>query len=157
MGGGTDGTSYNADGNPNVLELNRNDDGRNVDAYSDNPDNQWNDNGAFAFLVPATNEISNTPYLGSVCFSICPNHPPSMRPISSNLVEIVTYFSFQSILFPRVSRGGVSVYRVSELPGANRGVCPTLVKKPPLKQLQLFRYTTYQSAPQDYTDGCAVR
>ncbi len=36
--------------------------------------------------------FSNTPYLGSVCFSTCPNHPPNIRPISSNLSEIVTYF-----------------------------------------------------------------
>ena len=53
MGGGTDGISYNADGNPNVLGLNRNDDGRNVDANWDNPVNRWNVDGAFAFIVPA--------------------------------------------------------------------------------------------------------
>ena len=35
---------------------------------------------------------------GEFCFSTCPNHPPSIRPISSNLVEIVIYF-FVSIYF----------------------------------------------------------
>jgi hypothetical protein len=46
---------HNSDGNPNVLYSNRND-GSYVNANYDNPDNQWNDNGAFAFL--ATHFIS---------------------------------------------------------------------------------------------------
>jgi hypothetical protein len=54
-----DGVSYNSDGNPNVLNANRNDDGQWVNANWDNPDNQWNDNGAFAFVVPATFFISH--------------------------------------------------------------------------------------------------
>lgn len=56
---GIDGVSYNSDGNPNVLNANRNDDGQWVNANWDNPDNQWNDNGAFAFVVPATLFISH--------------------------------------------------------------------------------------------------
>lgn len=54
MGGGTEGASYISDGNPNVLNSNRNDDGQWLNANWDHPDNQWNDNGAFAFLVPET-------------------------------------------------------------------------------------------------------
>ena len=53
-GGGTDGAAHDSDGNPNVLNANRNDDGRWVNANWDKPDNQWNDDGAFAFLVPAS-------------------------------------------------------------------------------------------------------
>ena len=49
-----DGTSHISDGNPNVLNANRNGDGHWVNAYYGNPDNQWNDNGAFAFPVSAT-------------------------------------------------------------------------------------------------------
>lgn len=51
MGGGMDGKAYISDGNSNILELDRNDDGRQVNAYYDNPDNNWNDNGAFAVPV----------------------------------------------------------------------------------------------------------
>ena len=40
----------------------------------------------------ATNKISDTSYLGGVCFSVCPSQPPSIRPISLNLVEMATYF-----------------------------------------------------------------
>ena len=58
MGGGMDGDSHISDGNPNVLNANRDDDGQWVNTYWDNPDNQWNDNGAFAFPVPATFFIS---------------------------------------------------------------------------------------------------
>lgn len=59
MGSVIDGISYNSDGNPNVLNANRNDDGQCVNANWDNPDNQWNDNGAFAFVIPATLFISH--------------------------------------------------------------------------------------------------
>lgn len=51
MGSGKDGKAYVSDGNPNILESDRNDDGRQVNAYYDNPDNYWNDNGAFAVPV----------------------------------------------------------------------------------------------------------
>ena len=52
MGGDTDGKAYVSDGNPNVLNSNRNDDGQWLNSYWDNPDNEWDDNGAFAFPVP---------------------------------------------------------------------------------------------------------
>lgn len=51
MDSGTDGKAYISDGNPNILTTDRNDDGRQVNAYYDNPDNNWNDNGAFAVPV----------------------------------------------------------------------------------------------------------
>ena len=47
-----------SDGNPNVLNANRNDDGQWVNTYWDKLDNQWNDNGAFVFLVSAILFIS---------------------------------------------------------------------------------------------------
>jgi len=47
MSSGMGGASYNSDGDPNVLNANW-----------DHPDNRWNDNGAFAFLVPETLFIS---------------------------------------------------------------------------------------------------
>ena len=58
MSGETDGTPHFSDGDPNVLNSNRNDGGQWVNAYRDNPDNQWNDNGAFVFPVSETLFIS---------------------------------------------------------------------------------------------------
>ena len=52
MGSGKGGASHDSDGDPNVLNSDRNDDGQWLNANFDHPDNQWNDNGAFAFLVP---------------------------------------------------------------------------------------------------------
>ena len=48
-----------SDGNPNVLNANRNDDGRLVNANWDKPGNQWNDDGAFVFPVSANLFISH--------------------------------------------------------------------------------------------------
>ena len=52
--GDMDGVPHISDGDPNVLNANRNDDGRYVNAYNDNPSNQWDDDGAFAFPVLAS-------------------------------------------------------------------------------------------------------
>lgn len=41
-------------GDPNVLNAHRSGDGRLLGASWDHPDCHWNDNGAFAFLVPAS-------------------------------------------------------------------------------------------------------
>jgi hypothetical protein len=41
-----------ADGNPNLLSANRNDEGRWLNANWDNPDNRWNRDNGFAFAVP---------------------------------------------------------------------------------------------------------
>jgi len=63
MGGGIDERAYiltDADGNPNVLNSNRNDDGQWLNSNWDNPDNQWNDNGAFAFVLSANLFISRS-------------------------------------------------------------------------------------------------
>ena len=59
-GSGIDGALYATDsnGNPNVLNANRNDDGQWVNTYWDNPDNQWNDNGAFVFPLSESLFIS---------------------------------------------------------------------------------------------------
>ena len=72
MGGGNGGTSHNSDGDGNVLNANRNDDGRRVDADYVKPGNQWYDGGAFAFLVPATLFISPSSFDGGVLFFYLP-------------------------------------------------------------------------------------
>lgn len=68
MGGGTDGASHVSDGDPNVLNANRGDDSQWLNTNWDKPDNQWNDNGAFAFTVPATHFISR-PALAGLSFA----------------------------------------------------------------------------------------
>ena len=46
-----DDISRNSDGDPNLLNANRNDDGRWLNTYYDNPDNRWNRDNGFAFAV----------------------------------------------------------------------------------------------------------
>jgi len=41
----------NSDGNPNLLNANRNDDSDWLNAYWDNPDNKWNRDYGFAFSL----------------------------------------------------------------------------------------------------------
>jgi hypothetical protein len=41
-----------ANGNPHLLNSNRNDEGDWLNTNWANPDNNWNDNGAFAFGLP---------------------------------------------------------------------------------------------------------
>jgi hypothetical protein len=55
-----DGPLYvtDSDGNLNMLGVNRNDDGRWLNTYNGNPDNRWNREIGFVFLVPATHFIS---------------------------------------------------------------------------------------------------
>ena len=49
-----DDMSCNSDGDPNLLGANRNDDGRWLNAYYDNPDNRWSRGDGFAFAVSQT-------------------------------------------------------------------------------------------------------
>lgn len=51
-GGDLDSVPCNSDGDPNLLNSNRNDDGRWLNANYDRSDDKWNDNGGFAFVVP---------------------------------------------------------------------------------------------------------
>jgi hypothetical protein len=50
-GGGIGGISRNSDGDPNLLNANRYDDGQWLDTTYDNPDNRWNDSSGFAFAL----------------------------------------------------------------------------------------------------------
>jgi hypothetical protein len=43
--------SHNSDGDPNLLNVNRNDDDPWLNTTYDNPDNQWNRDNGFAFVV----------------------------------------------------------------------------------------------------------
>ena len=56
-GGGTEDTLYETDDDPNVLGANRNDDGQWLNAYNTKPDNRWNRENGFAFVVPQLSSI----------------------------------------------------------------------------------------------------
>jgi hypothetical protein len=45
------GIPRNFDGDPNLLNANRNDDGRWLNTTYDRPDNKWNHDSGFAFVV----------------------------------------------------------------------------------------------------------
>jgi len=57
-GGDIDGVVYISDGDPNLLSASRNDDGRNLNAYYDRPDNRWNRDNGFAFAVSQISRFS---------------------------------------------------------------------------------------------------
>ena len=59
MGGGIDDILCNSDGNPNLLSANRNDDGRRLNTYYDNPDNRWARESGFAFVVSQVSALSS--------------------------------------------------------------------------------------------------
>lgn len=100
MDSAMEGILHISDGNPNVLNANRNDDGRWLNANWDDPQNRWNDNGAFAFLVSATLFIS-PPARGSfVSRAVLATHlascqHPRFFPRAQRI------FSYQAICFPR--------------------------------------------------------
>ena len=93
-GGGVDGIPRVSDGNPNLLGVNRNDDGRWLNAYWDNPENRWNRESGFAFVVSQISSFLSNPYLvvGEFCFSSCPFQPPSILPASTSGSDNAIYF-----------------------------------------------------------------
>lgn len=50
-GGGNGGISRNSDGDPNLLNANRNDDSPWLNTTYDRPDNEWNRENGFAFVA----------------------------------------------------------------------------------------------------------
>ncbi len=67
-GGGRGGISYNSDGDPNLLSANRNDDGQRLNANYDKPDNRWNRNSGFAFVVAQLFSFLSLCFIGRVFF-----------------------------------------------------------------------------------------
>jgi hypothetical protein len=57
-----------SDDDLNLLNANRNDDGRWLNTYYDNPDNRWNRENGFAFVVSQLFSFS-LQFQGSFCFS----------------------------------------------------------------------------------------
>jgi hypothetical protein len=91
-GSGTGGISRISDGDPNLLNANRNDDGQWLNAYYDNPDNRWNRESGFAFAVSQISSFLSLYLMGELCFVSCPFHPPSILPASSSFTDSAMYF-----------------------------------------------------------------
>ena len=69
--GGAGGISRNSDGDPNLLNANRSDDGRWLNANYDRPDNRWNRDNGFAFVVSQLSSFLLSSFLGGVLFIRC--------------------------------------------------------------------------------------
>ena len=93
---GTDDVSYNSDGDPNLLNANRNDDGQWLNTNYDKPDNNWNQNSGFAFASGNSLYFSSFCILEEFsfasCFTNCPFQPPNILPTSSIFNDSAIYF-----------------------------------------------------------------
>lgn len=84
-----DGTPYSTDrdGNPNVFNVNRNDDGLWLDNNWAKPDNEWNPDNQFVFRL--RNYFFSVPPAAGRFFLLglfkLPFQPPNILPISSSL------------------------------------------------------------------------
>ena len=77
-----------SDGNLNVFNVNRNDDGKQwLNSSYGNPDNFWSARNRFVFL--RRNSFHFSPCLcgGEFCFVSWPFQPPGIRPTSSSLSD----------------------------------------------------------------------
>jgi len=105
MGGGLGDISRNSDGDPNLLNSNRNDDGQWLNTYYDKPDNKFNRENGFAFVIPQLFSFLLYLLVEEFCFVSCPFQPPSIRPISLIFSDIVKYFLLSSdLVSQRISR-----------------------------------------------------
>lgn len=67
-GGVPDDILRSSDGDLNLLNANRNDEGRWLNAYYDNPDNRWNRENGFAFVLSQLSSFLPRLYGGGVLF-----------------------------------------------------------------------------------------
>jgi hypothetical protein len=67
-GSGTEDILYDSDGDPNLLDVNRNGGGRWLNAYYDNPDNRWDRDDGFAFVVSQLSSFLSLLFVGKVLF-----------------------------------------------------------------------------------------
>lgn len=91
-GGDTDDVLYNSDGDLNLLNANRNDNGQWLNTYYDNPDNRWNRDNGFVFVISQLSLFLLYFLVEEFCFVSCPFHPPSIRPISFSFSDNIKYF-----------------------------------------------------------------
>lgn len=92
-------TNTDSDGNPNVFNVERNDDGnRWLNTNWANPDDQWNLDNRIVFRLRNSLHFSLAYLVGEFCFVSCPFHPPSILPISANFSDKAIYFLVSSDL-----------------------------------------------------------
>jgi len=98
-GGGRDGTLYITDsgGNLKVFNVEHNDNGQWLNSNNGNPDNVWNPDNQWVFVLPR-NLLHFSPLWGEFCFCSWPLHPPSILPTSSIFTESAMYFLLSSDL-----------------------------------------------------------
>jgi len=87
-----DDTSRNSDGDPKLLNVNRNDDGSWLNTNYDKPDNKWNRDNGFAFVVSQLSSFLLYLPVEEFCFISWPFQPPNIRPISLIFSDMARYF-----------------------------------------------------------------
>lgn len=80
-----------SDGNLNVFNVEHNDNGLWLNSNNGNPDNVWNPDNRWAFVLPR-NLLHFSLLSGEFCFCNWPFHPPSILPISFIFIETAMYF-----------------------------------------------------------------
>ena len=89
-----------SDGNPNIFDVEHDDNGRWLNDNYGDPDNFWNGNNRFVFVRRKSLHFSPS-FPGEFRFESCPFQPPSIRPTSSIRSDSAMYFCHRSISFPR--------------------------------------------------------
>ena len=116
--GGLGDIPLNSDGDLKLLNANRNDDGSWLNTNYDNPDNRWNRENGFAFVVSQLSLFLLYFSIGEFCFVSCPFQPPSIRPISLILSDRDKYLLLsKDLVSQRMSRKSliVSFFRIAIL------------------------------------------
>ncbi|TSC55624.1 MAG: hypothetical protein Greene071421_549 [Parcubacteria group bacterium Greene0714_21] len=80
-----------------MFNVEHNDNGQWLNSNNGNPDNVWNPDNQWVFVLPS-NSLHFSPLWGEFCFCSWPFHPPSILPISSILREMAIYFLLSSDL-----------------------------------------------------------
>lgn len=94
MSSGTGGTLYStdSDGNPNVFEVDNDNDERWLNSNYGIADFVWFAVDQWVFVRPRKSHHFSPALLGEFCFRIDPFQPPSILPISAIFRESVIYF-----------------------------------------------------------------
>mgnify|MGYP001570051067 CR=1 FL=1 len=153
MGSGMDGATHNpdADGNPNVFELERNDDGKlwlNNDWTK--PDNRWNLDNRLSFRLRYFLPFS--PRSGGAEFLVsCPCHPPSILPISSMGTDSEAYFLVSNDLLSQrtssrsfiVSNLRIAIRRYGSFSCFGKNAAAETISMTSTKSMSTFAPTVY--------------
>ena len=90
-----------ANGNPNVFNVERNADGAWLNANNAHPDNRWNSNNRFAFAMPR--KLHPSVFPRGLFFS-CLIHPPSCLPIVPSCTDKLEYLLLSRAFISQAKR-----------------------------------------------------